>query len=157
MFKSFRRKPLTPYEEAVRLLGSGRYGEAEARLTELLEGETAAPERAAVANKRGVARVQLGRRDDALADFQLALTLRPDFAPALVNIGNLLLEGGRLDEAIAQYERAVRVDDEYALAHLNLSAAYKKAGRHEEAVREYRRGGKLEGRLFGKPTKPRGY
>ena len=138
-------------------MGSGKHAEAEARLSELLAGEGAAAERAAVANKRGVARVQLGRRDEALADFRLALEMRPDFPPALVNIGNLLLEDGRLDEAIAQYERAVRVDDEYALAHLNLSAAYKKAGRHEEAVREYRRGGKLEGRLFGKPTKPRGY
>ena len=157
MFKSFRRKPLTPYQDAVRLLGSGKHAEAEARFCELLAGDGAPAERAAVANKRGVARVQLGRRDEALADFRLALALRPDFPPALVNIGNLLLEDGRLDEAIAQYERAVRVDDEYALAHLNLSAAYKKAGRHEEAVREYRRGGKLEGRLFGKPTKPRGY
>lgn len=157
MFKSFRRKPLTPYQEAVRLLASGKQDEAERRLSALAQAEPDGAQRAAILNKRGVARVQLGRREDALADFQSALELRPDYPPSLVNVGNLLLEDGKLEEAIAQYERAVRIDDEYSIAHLNLSAAYKKAGRHEDAVREYRRAGKLEGRLFGKPTKPRGY
>lgn len=157
MFKSFRRKPLTPYQEAVRLLDTGNPDEAERRLSALADGEADVPQRAAILNKRGVARVRLGRREDALRDFQAALDLRPDYPPSLVNVGNLLLEDGELDAAIVQYERAVRVDDEYSIAHLNLSAAYKQAGRHEDAVREYRRAGKLEGRMFGKPTKPRGY
>jgi tetratricopeptide (TPR) repeat protein len=157
VFKSFRRKPLTPYQEAVRLLDTANPEEAERRLSALADVESDVGQRAAIFNKRGVARVRLGRRDDALADFQTALELRPDYPPSLVNVGNLLLEDGKLDAAIVQYERAVRVDDEYSIAHLNLSAAYKKAGRHEDAVREYRRAGKLEGRMFGKPTKPRGY
>ena len=157
MFKSFRRKPLTPYQEAVRLLDAGKAAAAEARFTELLETAAGDAERAAIANKRGIARVNQQRRDEARADFELALSLYPDFPPSLVNLGNLLLEDGKLDEAIAQYERAVRIDDEYSVAHVNLSVAYKKAGRHGDAVREYRRAGKLEGRLFGKPRKPRGY
>lgn len=157
MFKSFRRKPLTAYQEAVRLLDRGDAARADERLSEVAQAEPDPLQRAAALNKRGIARVQLGRRDEARADFNAALELRPDYPPALVNTGNMLLEDGRLDEAIEQYERAVRVDDYYAVAHVNLSAAYKKAGRHEDAVREYRRASRLEGGLFGKPTKRRGY
>lgn len=74
-----------------------------------------------------------------MQDFAMALELSPAFAPALVNVGNLLLEDGDLKGAVARYEAALRSDDGYHVAHLNLGVAYKKLGRHAEAVREFRR------------------
>jgi tetratricopeptide (TPR) repeat protein len=88
----------------------------------------------------------LGERDRALRDFSEALAAVPRFAPALTNIGNLLLEEGVFDEAIAHYEAAIRADETYALAHLNLSVAYRKTGRRAAAVRELRLAHRLEGR-----------
>ena len=118
---------------------TGQYARAEAELSRLLETESRIRERAGIFNKRGVARIEQGRRDDALPDFAAALELQPAFAPALVNVGNLLLESGDVEGAIVNYEAALRSDDHYRVAHLNLGVAYKKLGRHAEAVREFRR------------------
>lgn len=146
--------PTTPYDRALRLIAAGAYIEAEGELSGLLASARTDSERATIVNKRGVARVHQGRRAEALEDFRAALGLNPSCAPALVNVGNLLLEDGAIDEAIAHYERAIRLDDAYGVAHMNLAAAYKQAGRHVDAVAEFRRAGRLEGRLFQK-KKPR--
>src|SRR5579872_2291237 len=78
----WRRKPLTPYELALRDLARGEYGEALRRLDVLLEDETLTPQdRAARLNKRGVALVSLHRRDEALRAFEDALQTAPRYAP----------------------------------------------------------------------------
>jgi tetratricopeptide (TPR) repeat protein len=135
-----------PFSQAVRRLERGDASGALADFTGLLAAARSDGERAQIVNKRGVAHVRLGRRDDALRDFAAALELSPRLAPALANVGNLLLEDGALDDAIVYYEAAVRADDRYAVAHLNLAVAYRKAGRRTAAVRELRLAHRLEGR-----------
>jgi tetratricopeptide (TPR) repeat protein len=131
-----------------------RYDEAIARLDAILaDPNVGAPERAAAANKRGVAFIELKRLDDARSAFEHALEIVPQFAPALVNIGNLHLEAGDADEAIRYYERAVRSDEDYALAHHNLGVAYKRLGRTGESVRELRKAHRLEGRVVRRQRK----
>lgn len=144
----FRPELYTPFELALRDIARRDYAEALARLDALLEDPgLSAAERAVVANKRGVALVELQRRDDARAAFDRALEIVPKYAPALVNIGNLHLEAGEMEEAIRWYESAVLSDDEYALAHHNLGVAYKRLGRTSESVRELRKAHRLEGRV----------
>ena len=139
-----RRKPLTPYELALRALAHGEYGDALQRLDALLEEETLRDEeRAAASNKRGVALMGLQRRDDARRAFEAALDVRPRYAPALVNIGNLHLKDGEMEAAVSRYETAIAADDRYGPAHHNLAVAYKRLGRTEDSVRELRRAGKL--------------
>jgi tetratricopeptide (TPR) repeat protein len=144
------RKDDSPRGQALRALEHGRLDEAEAQLSALLGGPLTPVERSQLLNKRGVARVLSGRRDDARADFCAALDALPRYAPALTNIGNLLLEEGKLDDAIEQYQGAIRADDEYALAHRNLGVAYRKCGRLGDSVRELRRAQRLEGGFFRK-------
>lgn len=140
----WRRKPLTPYELALRDLAHGAYAEALRRLDALLEDETLSPsDRAARLNKRGVALVGLHRRAEASRAFEDALAMVPRFAPALVNIGNLHLESGELEPAVSRYQAAIAADDRYAPAHHNLAVAYKRLGRTADSVRELRRAGKL--------------
>lgn len=140
----FRRKTLTPYETALRALAHGEYAEALGRLDALSNDETlTARDRAAIANKRGVALIGLTRRAEARAAFEHALELQPGFVPALVNLGNLLLEEGEIDAAVLQYESAIRADERYAPAHHNLAVAYKRLGRMADSVRELRRAHKL--------------
>jgi tetratricopeptide (TPR) repeat protein len=150
----FRPELYTPFELAMRDLAQGRYDEAISRLDVLLaDPSITTQERAAVANKRGVAFINLQRAREARAAFEQALTIVPRYAPALVNIGNLHLEAGEIEEAIRFYERAVLSDDEYALAHHNLGVAYKRLGRTGDAVRELRRAHRLEGRVVRKQRK----
>lgn len=153
MFPFMRRfawlgRDRSPRALALRALDRGHYDDAERRLSELLELGAPPAELALLHNKRGVARTYLQRRDDARADFEAALAALPRFAPALTNVGNLLLEDGEYSAAIAQYERAIRADDTYAVAHFNLGIAYKKLGRFDEGVRELRRAQRLEGRWW---------
>lgn len=121
---------------------------AEAELTSLLETGRPAGERAFLLNKRGVARIGLQRRELARSDFEAALNFDAAFAPAIANLGNLLLEAGDLAGAIAAYERAIACDADYAVAYLNLGVAYKRSGRVAEGVRALRQAQRLEGRAI---------
>ncbi len=146
----FRPKPLTDFERAVRLLDAGALEQALTAFGALLLHAQDPRERAAILNKRGVAQICLGRREQAVQDFTQALESCPAYAPATVNLGNVLLEDGNLQAAIEHYETAIRYDDGYAVAHLNLGVAYKRAGRTDEGVRELRRATNLERRPLSK-------
>lgn len=132
---------------ALKALRRRDYAGAEVALSAWLEAESlGAPERAFLLNKRGVARIGMQRREQAVEDFDAALKAQPAYAPALTNLGNLLFEAGDVQGAIARYERAIASDSEYAVAHLNLGAAYKRAGRIADAVRALRQAERLERR-----------
>jgi len=56
-----------------------------------------------------------GRLPDAIAEYQAALRIRPDYAEAHVNLGNSLSRiPGRQPEAIAEYRAALRINPDYA-------------------------------------------
>jgi tetratricopeptide (TPR) repeat protein len=132
---------------ALRALRGRDFTRAEAAFSAFLaEAGRSAHERSFLLNKRGVARIGLERKEQARADFSEALHVRPHYAPALTNLGNLLLEEGKLEAAIASYERAIGSDRDYAIAYLNLGVAYKRAGRLDEAVRALRHAQRLEAR-----------
>ena len=154
MFRLWRRfassRAPAPRERALALLRRHKYDEAAEAFTTLLMHAELPQERAFLYNKRGVARVALHHVEVAREDFAAADASVDGYAPALTNLGNLLLEEGDVAGAIGRYERAIALDANYALAHLNLSAAYKQAGRHAEAVREFRKATSREGRLSQK-------
>ena len=55
----------------------------------------------------------------ALASYDRALTVRPDYAEALSNRGITLQELKRFEEALASYDRALTVRPDYAEALYN--------------------------------------
>ncbi len=134
---------------ALQALNRGDFPSADAELSALLARERLnGKERAFLLNKRGVARVGLQAKELARADFTAALEASPGHAPALTNLGNMLLEEGQIDAAIASYERAIAGDRAYANAYLNLGVAFKRAGRLAEAVRALRDALRLEQRAI---------
>ena len=80
----------------------------------------------------------LGRPEEALASYDGALAIRPDYAEALNNRGNRAMALGRLEEALASYDghwhqaRLCRGAQQRANALLQL-------GRLEEALASYDR------------------
>jgi tetratricopeptide (TPR) repeat protein len=134
------------YARAVAALEAARFEDALGALAQA-EGEAENAEALATArNKRGVALIGLGRRPEALEAFCAALAANERCAPALVNLGNLLLEDGHGADAIDYYEAAIRADEGYAVAYRNLGVACKRAGRQGDAVRYLRLADRLEAR-----------
>lgn len=83
----------------------------------------------------GNAMVAQGRIQEAVACYERALVLRPDFAEACNGLGNVLWAQGRRDEAVACYERAITLRPDYAPAHNNLGLALAARGGAGDADR----------------------
>jgi tetratricopeptide (TPR) repeat protein len=82
----------------------------------------------------GFALAKMGRMQEAIAQLEEALRLKPDYVEARVNLGNALRSLGRLSEAIAEYQTALRVDPNDADARLNLGHVLASLGRFPEAI-----------------------
>ncbi len=80
-----------------------------------------------------------GRLDKAIARYQKALEIRPDYAEAHYNLGLIFPRLGRLDEAITEYRKALEIRPDYAEAHNNLGSILARLGRPDEAITEYRK------------------
>jgi tetratricopeptide (TPR) repeat protein len=78
-----------------------------------------------------------GRLDEAVAHFQEALRLRPDYADADCNLGASLASLGRMPEAIARYKEALRLKPGLAEAHNDLGNALSSTDRTQEAIPHY--------------------
>lgn len=89
-------------------------------------------------NILGAINARLGQTDSALACYDRALALKPDFAEVYNNRGNLLNRVGRHDEAIASFRDAIKIKPDYAEAYSNMGVALYDAGSLHEAAASYR-------------------
>ncbi|HEY5975234.1 MAG TPA: tetratricopeptide repeat protein, partial [Geobacteraceae bacterium] len=85
----------------------------------------------------GVALMDRRRYDDALAQFDLALALKPDYKNAYFNRGNVYFNLANRDLTIAAYQEAIRLDPNYVSARRNLIKAYLRWGELAQARQEY--------------------
>ena len=92
-----------------------------------------------VRNSLGVHYVQLGRNDDARAQFLAALELSPDHAIAHYNLGLIAILGNRAEEAFTHLTKAIEVKPGYGEAHANLGVLLEATGRPDEAFDHYRK------------------
>jgi Flp pilus assembly protein TadD len=89
-------------------------------------------------NSLGVHYVQVGRVNDALEQFNTALSLAPDHAVAHYNLGVIAMGSQRLDEAAAHFQLALAARPDYVEAHTNFGVLLQRTGRGSEAVAHYR-------------------
>jgi predicted O-linked N-acetylglucosamine transferase (SPINDLY family) len=92
-----------------------------------------------VHNNLGVALLEQGRPDAALAAFDQAIRLGAATATAHNNRGVVLDRLGRRDEALASLHEALRLDSDYPDAHFNLGNVLRTLRRCDEAAAAYRR------------------
>ncbi len=74
-----------------------------------------------------------GRAGEAMAHYEHALRIRPDFADAHHNWGAALNEQGKLDEAVRHYQEALRLDPNRHDTYVNLAFVRDQQGKTEEA------------------------
>lgn len=76
--------------------------------------------------------------DQAIQAFQKALELSPDYAEAMVGLGDARQAKGQFDEAIGDYKRALQLEPENARVHFGLGKIYYNEKQlYHEAVAEY--------------------
>lgn len=78
-----------------------------------------------------------GRFEEALAHFNEALRINPDYFDARRNIGNLFLKQEKYNEAIANLSKALHMGKEQAEVYRNLGFAYAQLGEHGLAIQHY--------------------
>jgi protein O-mannosyl-transferase len=95
----------------------------------------------AVTTRNPIAQYNLGqalsdRRElgPAIAHYEEAIRLKPNYAPAHSNLGLCLLQTGRLSEATNQYIRALELQPDDETANLNYGIALQLMGRPAEAI-----------------------
>ncbi|MEC4983368.1 MAG: tetratricopeptide repeat protein [Oscillatoria sp. PMC 1068.18] len=86
---------------------------------------------------RGTVYSREGNNQAAIADFNRALDLKPNYAAAFNNRGNAHFEIGDEDEAIADYSQAVKLESNYTAAYYNRGNAYFNLENYQSAIADY--------------------
>jgi len=92
------------------------------------------PEKPRVYNNLGMACERRGLYEEAMRYYKRAIELKPDYANAHVNLGNMyMIKDGRLKEAEEEYRTALKIQPDYAVAYFNLGLLYMATGDKEMA------------------------
>jgi len=88
-------------------------------------------------NNRGLTYDDMGRFDEAIADFDKAIALAPSDHQAYTNRGMLFGKTGRFDKAITDFEKAIALAPSRPEAYNNLGIAYAKTGLVDKAIEQF--------------------
>jgi predicted O-linked N-acetylglucosamine transferase (SPINDLY family) len=75
--------------------------------------------------------------EEALASYNQAIAVRPDYAEAHCNRGILLQELKQWDAALASYNRCIEIDSGFYQAYFNRGTLLKQRGRSDAALASY--------------------
>jgi tetratricopeptide (TPR) repeat protein len=81
--------------------------------------------------------ISLKKYEEAIAAYDKALQIKPDFHEAWNNRGNALDDLGRCEEAIASHHKALQIKPDFHEAWNNRGNALGNLGRDEEAIVSY--------------------
>ncbi len=120
--------------------------DAEVAFFNLLAGSTVLPAaaRAEALRCRARAHRNLGRYDEALADFNRAIELNPDRARVIADRGETYQALRRFDEALADFARAIELDPDRDWVIADRGETYRLAGRFDEALADFARALELD-------------
>ena len=85
----------------------------------------------------GVELHRQGRFTEAIAEYDEAIRLNPQYARAYNNRGNSYARLGELEQAIDDYDEAIRLAHKGALIHNNRAGVYLKLGQYQRAIQDY--------------------
>ena len=88
-----------------------------------------------------------GQLREAMASYERAIQLRPNYAEARMALGIQLLAGGNYPAALSHFQAAERLVPTLPAIHVNLGDAYRATRQWTEAQRAYRRALELQSKL----------
>lgn len=115
------------YEQGIEFFDKGQLRKSEAYLTKSIELERRTP---LPFYSRAHLKAATGRKQEALEDYNEALTLEPNFYEALENRGAIKDELGDYEGAIADYSRSLELNPKSSISYLNRgNSKYRKGDR----------------------------
>ena len=87
----------------------------------------------------GGACLDKGKHDEAIADYNKAIALDPNFVLAYFNRGVVYGRKGAFDRAIADYTKAIALDPNFADAYTNRGVVYYEKGNKEQTIADFRK------------------
>jgi tetratricopeptide (TPR) repeat protein len=90
-------------------------------------------------NELGLVLAGRGRFDQAIAHYQKALEISPDYAETHNNLGVALAGSGQVDSAMAHYQKALEIEPNSAEIHNNLGNALAGRGQLDLAIAHYQK------------------
>jgi tetratricopeptide (TPR) repeat protein len=89
-------------------------------------------------NKLGVIFAMQNNHEKASESFKRALEIQPNYAPAIVNLGNQSQEQGDNQTALSYYREAIHKDESYHMAYYNMAVTYKLMGNLDEYFKYFK-------------------
>lgn len=96
------------------------------------------PDDARTRNALGVAYIQAGRTEEALAQIEASLRTNPNLAMGHYNLGVIAMGRDQADEAVRHFATAIALEPDYPEAHNNLGIVLESRGRGRDAEVHYR-------------------
>ena len=87
-------------------------------------------------NLLGASAAQIGQYDQAVLAFKEAIKIKPEYADAYNNMGNVFQDQGKLDEAIEAFKAISLKPDLYG-AYFNIGNALQKQGKLVKSIEAY--------------------
>jgi tetratricopeptide (TPR) repeat protein len=100
---------------------------------------TGAQKNATVLNQQGLAKQNLGDWDGAMADYNQAVRLDPNYSAAYDNRGNVKRQKGDLNGAMADINQAITLNPKNATAYFNRARVKEKKGDLDGAIADFNR------------------
>jgi predicted O-linked N-acetylglucosamine transferase (SPINDLY family) len=126
--------PANLVAEALALQSQGRLDEAAGLYQRVLRAQ---PKNVDALHFSGILKLQLGLPEEGVKLLRAALKIRPDFAPAHLNLGIAQQSLARHADALLSFERAAALRADYAEAHCNRGSALQALGRDDASLQAY--------------------
>jgi tetratricopeptide (TPR) repeat protein len=92
---------------------------------------------AAMHYNAGVELQEQGRQREAIAEYDEAIRLDPEYTEAYNNRGSAYAGLGQYQRAIQDFDEAIRLNPEYAEAYYNRGLTYKLQGKKSQAIADF--------------------
>jgi tetratricopeptide (TPR) repeat protein len=90
--------------------------------------------------ENGLKRARENKPEEAVALFQAAIRIFPEYLAAINKLGEQLAALKKPAEAQAEFEKAISINPKYALPHINLGILFVERERYDEAIVELETG-----------------
>ncbi len=128
----YQEPPSELLQSIINLYTQGQLQQALSESNQMLEQF---PNSVILYNISGASNAGLMQFDAAIDSYKQALKIKPDYAEAYNNIGNVLKDQGDLEAAIDSYKQAININPGYAQAYYNLSLLHLLRGNLDEGFK----------------------